>query len=1702
MSPQASTRVSPARLALAARKLRGEREDLALLNSDPIAVIGMACRFPAQGNSPEEFWTALMEGRAGVVEMSQRRWPHCDGLKQAHRLGGFLDAIDGFDAEFFGIAPREAKEVDPQQRLLLEIVWEALWDAGIEPSNLSSTAAGVFAAIYNSDYARLHFSDRTSLGAYAGIGTAHSVAAGRLSYLLNITGPSLAIDTACSSSLVATHLAVQSLRTGECTLAIVGASSLKVLPDEVLVFSKWGMLAQDGKCKTFDASADGFAPGEGSGAIILKRLSDALQDGDRIRAIIRGSAVNHDGRSTVLTAPNGLAQQAVIQSALQNARVDASDVSYIETHGTGTSLGDPIEVEALQAMYGAANSQTDQQPCVLGAVKTNLGHMEAAAGLAGIIKTVLCLENGAIPKNLHFNRLNPQISLDRSRLAIPTENVKWPRGARPRVAGVSSFGLGGTNAHVIIEEAPELPAGRARSPITKRVWKREHYWLPEAQKVLATPDAELDPALHPLLGRRVHSGFVQGRLFETSLSTASHAYLQDHRIGDRPVLPFAAFLEMTHAAGRESMGSENFALRNLALAEPLFFESNTRVQTLVSGDQIEIASQRDPMWTKHLRATFQKTGVSAPTADLAALRARCSEAVEPADVYRRLERTGLRYGPLFRGIVLITRGSDESLGLLQLAEELRGEIARYALHPALLDACLQTLIVAMPDFSGERLLPVAVDEFQLVRPGLSEVWTHVKLRSFGAERILADIAIFDSTGETVALLRGFQAKRLAAASINNSDSKLAQTYELQWRAEALPQSSKAEQVSKRWLLVEGTRGNCADLALRLAEAGAETQVVQLKEMPQGLRESGCSSVLLRLSQSKAIVSDENWAFSERAAVEFLLDFAKSLRTQQNPPRLWVVAPQIATIAFGEDIAPDLAPVLGLLRTLACEHPDTAPVLIDSGPGEEGVTDAIIGEIRAGGPEPLVAKRHQARYVARLAPPSAIATGVQQLVSNLPGVIDALRWESSERKSPEAGEIEIEIRTHGLNFRDVLNSLSVFDLARPQFGAECAGVVTRIGASVSTFKPGDRVFAFAPYSMRSHTIVPTEYAAAMPRTMTFAQAATIPVAFLTAEYGFRLAQLSRGQRVLIHAASGGLGLAAVQLAKRAGAEIYATAGNERKREFLRKLGIQHVFDSRSAAFLKDVINATGGAGVDVVLNSLSGELIKAGLEVLSPGGCFLEVGKRDIWSAEAVRQLRSDIRYHVFDLGEVAKEDPELIHGMLNELVPEFAAGTLQPLQTQVFSIQETSAAFRTMAQAAHIGKIVLSRSAENQDEIETLEKILAQGAVLVVGGLGALGRLTASWLVEKGARKLVLTGRTASADEEFLASLRHLGAEVAIVQMDVASPDNVEKVLSSIRSSGVPLTAVFHVAGVVQDRVLEGEAWNTYRQAVAAKIEGAWNLHRLTEADSVKLMVFFSSAAGILGSSGQGSYAAANTFLDSLAHYRASRGFTTLSVDWGAWADKGMAARLAPEHAERLLRQGIHPLDADAAFSAMEKAIAERRTQVTVVNIAWDRFLEHRMSKDRPLFETLCAPAPKDLEAEKAESIRSIVLRAAAQDRKAVMATHVRECARRAMSLADGASVPDDIPLQEVGLDSLMAIDMKNELAQSLDLPLSAGLLFNYPTVKELAAHLVGLLPNDVSTESQIEVAEAVTLEQMSDEEAERLLLEELEHLGDGSSHA
>ncbi|MEE8526588.1 MAG: SDR family NAD(P)-dependent oxidoreductase, partial [Thermoanaerobaculia bacterium] len=438
---------------------------------EPIAVIGLGCRFPVSAATPEDFWRQLRDGVDAIGEVPPDRWD-IDAYydpdvrvpgKMYTRWGGFVDGVDRFDAQFFGISPREALSLDPQQRWLLEVAWEALENAGRSPAGLVGSRTGVFVGISCNDYLqRIVGGPATDIDAYLTSGNALNAAAGRLSYTLGLQGPSMAIDTACSSSLVAIHLACRSLRGGETDLALAGGVNVVLSPEGTINLCKARMMAADGRCKTFDRAADGYVRGEGCGIVVLKRLSEARADGDRILALVRGSAVNQDGPASGFTVPSGPAQQALVRDALADAGVESREIGYVEAHGTGTELGDPIEIGALAAVLGAGRSE--DRPLIVGTVKTNIGHLESAAGVAGVIKVVLALQHGEIPPHLHLRELNPHIDSAAAPIRIPDRPMPWPETHGRRLAGVSAFGFSGTNAHLVLESAPEIAAAEAAPP--------------------------------------------------------------------------------------------------------------------------------------------------------------------------------------------------------------------------------------------------------------------------------------------------------------------------------------------------------------------------------------------------------------------------------------------------------------------------------------------------------------------------------------------------------------------------------------------------------------------------------------------------------------------------------------------------------------------------------------------------------------------------------------------------------------------------------------------------------------------------------------------------------------------------------------------------------------------------------------------------------------------------------------------------------------------------------------------------------------------------------------------------------------------------------------------------------------------------------------------------------------------------------------
>jgi acyl transferase domain-containing protein/NADPH:quinone reductase-like Zn-dependent oxidoreductase/nucleoside-diphosphate-sugar epimerase/acyl carrier protein len=2110
----ASPSMSAIKLALLAQQLRADSDGFKYPQAEPIAIVGVGCRFPGGANSPDEFWQLLAHGVDAIREVPSDRWdidayydPSNAPGKMTSRYGGFLDRpIDRFDAAFFGLSPREAAQMDPQQRLLLEVAVEALDDAGQTRDGLSGSSTGVFIASYHNDYSYRLVADPIDIDAYTSTGTAHSIVANRLSYWLNLQGPSMAIDTACSSSLVAVHLACQSLRSGECHLALAGGVSLMLSPEVTLSLSKWGFLAADGRCKTFDARADGFVRGEGCGVIVLKRLSDALGDGDRILALVRGSAVNQDGRSTVLTAPNGLAQQEVIRQALTNASVTPDQITYIEAHGTGTLLGDPIEVEALTEVYGQSRAAGDV--CALASVKTNIGHLEAAAGVAGLIKVVLCLQHDAIPPHLHFRQLNPHLRLAGTPFVIPTATHAWPGGGQRRLAGVSSFGFGGTNAHVMLEEAPVLPhaatpedrpfllplsaqtddalddlaaayrdflsrtqadvrdiaytasvhrthydrraavVGRSRAdwierlaqvadrsdsvtsigkiafvfsgqgpqwwamgrellehepvframiercaellqpyaawslltelmrpeaesrldqteiaqpaifavqvalaevwrawgitpsavtghsvgeiaaaymagvlsleeavrvvyhrgrlmqhatglgkmaavelsateaarliaeqgvadrlsiaainsptsitlsgeaaaleqvmpnlqqrgivcrvlrvnyafhspqmepfqaelartlqglqprsvaiPIVSTVtgahaietdydaaywgrnirqpvqfaraiqalidqgcttwieigphpalatsivqcleerqapgqvlaslrrgqaeqvallqslgelyvkgyainweslypdgqcvslpaypWQRERYWFEPTRH--SRHSTEHKSVVHPLLGRRVRAASITDVIFEAELGADDPAFLADHVIAGSTVVLGTAYLEMALAAAHHT-GRKVVALEDVALEEALIIpdDGSRIVQTVVQPetDSFKVFSLAgEDTWKLHASGRWSVAGTTATPNSLIEVRARCAIEIEASAYYQRLRERGIEFGPRFQGVAQLWRNatSDEALACVKTPPALLDELAAYRQHPAFLDACLQVVNAAfMADRSDEAIyLPVAIDRLRFYQPLSEEVWSHAKIERRG-DMAVCEVRVSDASGQVLLDVTGLRLKRTVRAALSSAATDVSKwLYELAWRPQ--PLAARAHAIEGACLIVAGEGALGHELAQLLTEQGAICQLIS----PAALRET--------LAHSPALRGVVQVCDSDRALLD-ALHLVQALAAQTAPPQVWMITIGGQAVVTDE-VAASRAALWGLARTIMLEQPELRCACIDLDPASLPTANArsLLAELTAVDAENQIAYRNDQRYVARLARhverrSSHIDSSVH-LTTDGSGLLDRLTLQSITRRAPGAGEIEIRVQASGLNFRDVLNALGMYPGEAGPLGSECAGVISAVGDGVDRFHVGHAVLAIARDTFSTYAVTRAEFAVPKPIGLSYAAAATLPIAFLTAMVGLQhLAQLKAGERVLIHAAAGGVGLAAVQIAQRAGTEVFGTAGSSEKRAFLQSIGVQHVLDSRTLDFAEEIKRLTKGDGVDVVLNALSGDFIEQSVSVLKPNGRFLEIGKRDVWAPDRMTQARPDAAYFIYDLGDVMRDSPALIQALLCELLQALQTGELKPLPIREFPLDEASEAFRFMERAKHIGKIAVTQAVDRAEPIV----IRGDATYLITGGLGGLGLQAARWLVEQGARQIMLMGRTApsSAAQAEIDQLEQHGAHVIVAQADVSQADQIAAALAKI-DPATPLCGVIHAAGALADGVLVQQTDDRFVAVLAAKQAGAWNLHKLTQDQPLDFFVMFSSIASVLGSVGQGNYAAANAYLDALAHTRRAQGLPALSIDWGPWSEVGMAAALSAHDQDRRRAQGLGFLTPAQGTQALAQTLQQDVAQLLVLPIDWRRYVGSNAVP--PLLREVAQAAPieKARAAAFTIDVAQQVFAAAPNQRRSIVQQHVRAHATKVLGLGAAHTIDPRRPLSELGLDSLMAVELRNALGVSLKRLLPATLLFDYPTLETLTDFLLKELslsePPIVSAPSKEDraITAGVELAQLSEAEAEALLLAEL----------
>ncbi|TDV57889.1 type I polyketide synthase [Actinophytocola oryzae] len=2005
---------------------------------EPIAIVGLDCRFPGGCDSPASYWKFLDEGlssRAGLP--GDRGWDlarltsHDKGAVGATyvRFGGFLDEIGDFDAGFFGIGPREATAMDPQHRLLLECAWRAVEDSRIAPHTLSGSATGVYVGISTSRYlSRLGRLD-AEMEAYLPTGLSASGAAGRIAYVLGLAGPALSVDTACSSGLTAVHLAVRALRAGECDTAVAAGVCVMAEPDVVVDFARLGAVTSDGRCKSFAADADGFAPAEGVASLVLMPLTLARARGHRVRAVIRGSALNEDGASESFTAPSGQAQRTVIAKALADAGLHAHEVDLVEAHGTGTAVGDPIEAGSLRDAYAAGRSP--DSPLWVGSVKSNIGHTQAAAGLAGLVKVVLALEHERMPATLHAARPTTAVDWSDGRMRLLREARPWPRTARPRRAGVCAYGITGTNAHVVVEEAAEqerrasggsrtprlwaLSAARSsalpaqagalaahvragdldadavahslagtRSPLTDRAvvvgadraalvagldalaaggtgpevvrgravegqgpvfvfpgqgaqWQGMGARLLAESPVFASTVAECAAALRPWTGFDVTDvvrdgtrpletpDIVQPALF--TMYTALAEVWREHGVHPAAVighsqgeiaaayvagalsLPDAARVVacrsrlLRSVAGRGSMvalglpavkaaallarwpgrlqvavvngpaatvaAGDDHAVRELLevceaegiwargvpvdyashshhveglredlvrelagtpakppavpmfstvtgepvdeadrlgaeywyqnLRQPVLFEpavrhaveagfrhfvevsphtvltgaltdilADTAVETCVvgtvhrddggiadlsrslaaahvgglewdrevvcPGDEVDLPTYRferqrywpEPAddtglasaglrgarhpflrastdlpdgatlltgrlsiedhpwlaghavhgvtllpatgmvellvhaaaraghegpvgdvtffaplvvpdgavdlqvhcaadsgegagitlysrshngigpWVRHAEAVTVRPGKTSPPARVP-WPPEGADVVDVAECYRELAERGYHYGPDFRNLTGAWREGATGFTEARLAVRDDG----FTVHPALLDALLHALPTA--ESSGRTMLPYSIGSVEVLAAGATALRAVLTPTGRDAFRVEAT----DIDGNAVVRLDELRLRPAAGhqlrAAVTAADATV---FVPVWRPVSTP--DPVEPQGEWAYLDEGSP------ATRSFDRPPAVLVLDLRT---GSRMTGPARLQATLSR---VLAD----------LRAFLD-----RDDLSDTRLLVLTRGAHSCVFG-DTVDDLAGAAcaGMVRSAQSEHPDRIVLVeTDTGTPDRAVLAALLDAGHA-----HVALRGEQVLVPRLVAAHdddglTLPDTPWVLTPPAAGTLDSIRPVplTDTDRPVRPGEVRVDVRQSGMNFRDAVVSLGMVE--GTAIGFEVTGTVVAVGDGVTDLVPGDRVEAGLTSGGGYATVVDADRrdVVRLPEHWNTNRGVGITSAYLTAYCALvEQAGLKAGDNVLVHAAAGGVGTAAVRLAQALGAHVHATA-SEGKRSLVADMGVRpdRIADSRTLAFEHDLRAATGGAGFDVVLGSLSGEFVDASLRLLRDGGRYVEIGATDLRVPDEVATRHPGVRYSTLDIREIPDRGRML--GLITDLLGD---GTLPPLPVRSFSIRQARQALRHLSQGRSTGKLVLTQP----------PALRRDGTVLITGGTGTLGTLLARHLVTRhGIRHLVLVSRQGGDAPGARELVTELAADITFAACDVGDRAALADVLAAIPARH-PLTAIVHAAGALDDAPVTDLDEDRLRRVLRAKADAAWHLHDLTRDTDLDAFVLYSSMAGVIGTAGQANYAAANTFLDALAHHRRGLGLPATALSWGLWQEtSGLTAHLQATDHTRLARHGLFPLTTKQALAAFDTALVIDQPHVAVTAVsATSSHAPHELLAD----VVRSGHTRSGAKGSNADRTRLSTLPAA--ERLPALLTLVRTEAAAVLGHPGPDAVPADRRFRDLGFDSLGSVELRTRITNASGVRLATTAVFDHPTPTALARHLDTLL--------------------------------------------
>ncbi|PLV48291.1 polyketide synthase, partial [Mycobacterium tuberculosis variant microti OV254] len=1234
---------------------------------------------------------------------------------------------------------------------------------------------------------------------------------------------------------------------------------------------------------------------------------------------------------------------------------------------------------------------------------------------------------------------------------------------------------------------PQTPHPAEPHPVLPTTpWQHTRHWIEPTVPAHHTADT------HPLLGIGVTDPTTGTRIWECDLRP-DLLWLGDHVIDDLCVLPGSAYAEVALAAVTDTFGdTSGWMIRDLSLHQMLPVADDTVLVTTLTGDEqacrVEIRTRAATSgWVKHATATVARAIDDRPPAPVFD---EVTDDLNPDDLYERLRGAGQQHGPAFRGIVgLAVAQSGAARADVRLPAAARTGSRSFALHPVMMDIAVQTLGATRvaTDLAGGQtarqtlVLPIrfaGVHVYGDITDGVHSIGSLAATDT--ADRLCGQVTLTDSDGRALLVIDEVEMAVLGSHSGATEDG--GQLFTVQW--EATPRDKAVGTLGAVLLIgdpADQQHGGDEFLpALRssLRDGATEIDVVSPADVA-GLREAITRTprdsivVLCPPRCADEALDDVAQLDLARSRTLLIADIAKTVTRlgARNSPRLWIVTRGAQQVETDDRITLAQTTLRGIARVLTFEHPELRTTIVDIDADGCGPVAALTEELLAGADHDEIALRDGGRYVNRLTPAPVDPTGAlaaepRRTVVNLaggaavrlqidqPGRLDELKLHAVQRISPSAGQVEVRIVAAGLNFSDVLKAMGVYPGldGPPVIGGECVGFVTAVGPDVDTVAVGQRVIAFGPGTFASHMTTLADLVAPVPDALPDGEAAAFGIAYLTAWHSLcDVGRLTAGERVLIHSATGGVGLAAVSIARMIGARIYTTAGSDTKREMLAGLGVEYVGNSRSADFADEILELTDGYGVDVILNSLPGEAIQRGVQILAPGGRFIELGKKDVHADASLglAALAKSASFAVVDLDLNLKLHPGRYREMLGRILAHVADGRLRVLPVTEFPLTDAADAFRLMAGGRHTGKIVVSIPAGGD-----LEAIAApppqplvrpDGGYLIVGGMGGLGFVVAQWLAAQGAGMVVLNGRS-EPDEDIrsaIADLNDTGTRVEVITGDIAAADTAGRLVEAVHDAGFRVAGVLHSAMVLDDETVLNITDAAARRVFTPKVDGSWHLHRATAHLDVDWWLTFSSVASLLGAPGQGSYAAANSWVDGLVAYRRSLGLPAVGINWGPWAQVGRAQFFAD--------LGVAMITVEQGLAAMQRVLAADRARTGVFSLdARQWFQSFPSAAGSALFAKL--QEASTAERRGGGAIRAELDGCEPVERPRRLAAAIAGEIRAVLRSTD--PIDPDRPMESLGLDSLMALELRNRLEASLGTMLPAALVWAYPTITDLAGAL------------------------------------------------